>query len=504
MRNTLFFRLAMLLLLAAMPLLHGFITPNEGETLFFTEVYRFQSADGKPYIEISTSLDGSLSHFSPTPNGTFQSFAALRTRIRRIEGKDSIVVHEDERCLASLPVRDTVKGREAMIFVDFRRLEVLPGVYEITIIASDTAHTQRNSQMSMQMLEVPATPATEFAFSDAVMLHKVVKTATPTAFSKNGWDFIPALSGRSFYDADTLKFYAEMYHSTALQQPNGFVVQAQLRQGNTPIPNCATTLAKMPKVLDIFSGRFPIEKLATGTYYVDLQAIAYNGQVLAQASTAVFVNNSRAVAPPSVAADDPALAFLAGATEAKITYHINTLRYISTDVEQSYVQQLTDITQKKNYLLGFWQKRLSGEKTIEQLYNGHNNAIEYANKQFKASMREGWETDRGRILLKYGIPNNVERFPSETGLVPYETWRYDHLKAQNSVIFVFADLDMATGTYPLIHSNKYGEQANPLWRRELARNRNAIDGDDSSSEYNSRNSGNTSGGGLDTKLNPLD
>lgn len=487
-----------------MPLLHGFQPLDDVETLFFTEVYRFQTAEGKPYIEISAALDGTLTHFSPLPNGSYVSVAALQTRIRRIEGKDTLVVLDDERRLTSLPVRDTVSGKTNMIFADFRRLPLLPGLYEIVIVASDTAHTQRSSQMSAQLLEVSQSSATEFSFSDAVMLHKHKKATSSSNFTKNGWDFIPSLTGRTFYDTDTLKFYTEMYHSDALNQPNGFMVQAQLRQGNTPLPNFSLALGKSPRALDVFSGKFIIKSLATGTYYLDLTVQSYQGETLAKSSTSIYINNSRIIEQASYAESDPALAFLGNASSQQLGYHINTLRYISTDAERSFVSHLTDATQQKGYILGFWQKRVSGNKTVEQLYRAHNNAIEYANKQFKANMLEGWETDRGRVLLKYGIPNNVERFPSETGLVPYEVWRYDHLKAQNSVVFVFADLDLGTGSYTLIHSNKYGEQANPLWRKELARNRNAIDGSGEGNDYNSRDSGNTSQGGMDTKLNPLD
>jgi hypothetical protein len=51
--------------------------------------------------------------------------------------------------------------------------------------------------------------------------------------------------------------------------------------------------------------------------------------------------------------------------------------------------------------------------------------------------------------------------------VPYEIWTYNKLGVQPGVIFVFADNDLITNEYPLLHSTKYGEANNPRWRLDL-------------------------------------
>ena len=50
----------------------------------------------------------------------------------------------------------------------------------------------------------------------------------------------------------------------------------------------------------------------------------------------------------------------------------------------------------------------------------------------------GWKTDRGRVLILYGEPNEIERFPNQMDKKPYEIWHYDDV--EGGVIFVFADL----------------------------------------------------------------
>ena len=61
--------------------------------------------------------------------------------------------------------------------------------------------------------------------------------------------------------------------------------------------------------------------------------------------------------------------------------------------------------------------------------------INYANRNYTAFGQPGWITDRGRILIKFGFPDDVERHPFEMGSQPYEIWRYYALRKT----FVFID-----------------------------------------------------------------
>ncbi|MEO0472394.1 MAG: GWxTD domain-containing protein, partial [Bacteroidota bacterium] len=150
---------------------------------------------------------------------------------------------------------------------------------------------------------------------------------------------------------------------------------------------------------------------------------------------------------------------------------IKTLRYRSTQQEIDFARALESVDQKKNFLYSFLAKRKSSpEQEVEALWAGHLAALNYVNDQFKSSIRPGWQTDRGRVFLQYGIPNDVERFPAESYSVPYEIWRFNRLGAQSNVVFVFFDPDLATSDYPLLHSNKYGELNQPRWRTMLQNN----------------------------------
>ena len=82
-------------------------------------------------------------------------------------------------------------------------------------------------------------------------------------------------------------------------------------------------------------------------------------------------------------------------------------------------------------------------------------------------MRPGWQTDRGRVLLKYGPPDDEQVFLTETDKYPYIIWTYNRLGNQSNVYFVFYDPDLGTNEFPLLHSTLKGEPYNANWRLQL-------------------------------------
>ena len=87
--------------------------------------------------------------------------------------------------------------------------------------------------------------------------------------------------------------------------------------------------------------------------------------------------------------------------------------------------------------------------------------VNTANQQFR-EMKQGWRTDRGRVLLLYGVPDEIERFPYSAENKPYEIWKY--FSIQGGVIFVFVD-KRELGRYELVHSTARGELNDPEWER---------------------------------------
>jgi GWxTD domain-containing protein len=88
----------------------------------------------------------------------------------------------------------------------------------------------------------------------------------------------------------------------------------------------------------------------------------------------------------------------------------------------------------------FWQRRNPNpESEDNEFKNEHYRRIEYANDHFAAGI-PGWRSDRGRMYIKFGPPDEIDSHPSggaysrpieegggETSTFPFEDWRYRHL-----------------------------------------------------------------------------
>jgi GWxTD domain-containing protein len=129
---------------------------------------------------------------------------------------------------------------------------------------------------------------------------------------------------------------------------------------------------------------------------------------------------------------------------------------------------LTLLNDKRKFLFEFWKKRNTNPSTPERHTRAAFRALaEDANREFRSMYKEGWKTDRGRVYLTYGKPDDVERYPNSAEYAPYEVWTYNNIdNLQSGVIFVFGDL-YGTNIYRLVHSTHQAEVRNEYWMNEL-------------------------------------
>ena len=62
--------------------------------------------------------------------------------------------------------------------------------------------------------------------------------------------------------------------------------------------------------------------------------------------------------------------------------------------------------------------------------------VEYSTNNFSV-LEPGWKSDLGRIYIKYGAADQIERFVDETYRYPTEVWYY----YTRNITFIFQDQD---------------------------------------------------------------
>jgi GWxTD domain-containing protein len=134
--------------------------------------------------------------------------------------------------------------------------------------------------------------------------------------------------------------------------------------------------------------------------------------------------------------------------------------YIITDEERSAFLQLQTNEEREQFIEGFWQRRDPTPDTVENEFKEeHYRRIAYANERFSSGI-PGWRTDRGRIYIMWGPPDQIESHSQgslydrpmsegggQTTVYGFDDWTYHYMEGIGQNITIeFVD-PTGTGEY---------------------------------------------------------
>jgi GWxTD domain-containing protein len=119
--------------------------------------------------------------------------------------------------------------------------------------------------------------------------------------------------------------------------------------------------------------------------------------------------------------------------------------YVITDEERKAFKKLATDDERERFIEEFWRRRDPDPDTDENEFKEeYYERIAYANEHFASGM-PGWKSDRGRIWIMYGKPDERETHPmggnyerpsyeggGNTTTYPFETWFYRYLPGVGS------------------------------------------------------------------------
>jgi len=136
------------------------------------------------------------------------------------------------------------------------------------------------------------------------------------------------------------------------------------------------------------------------------------------------------------------------------------VHYIITDEERADFAELTTDQQRDDFVRRFWENRNPKPGSGENIFKEeHYRRLAYVNEHFAAGV-PGYKTDRGRIYILYGPPDEREQHPGRADIAipgdapayvryPSDVWRYHILNGVGrDVFFEFID-ECRCGTYLL-------------------------------------------------------
>jgi GWxTD domain-containing protein len=141
------------------------------------------------------------------------------------------------------------------------------------------------------------------------------------------------------------------------------------------------------------------------------------------------------------------------------------VRFITTQEERNAFLALRDDQERDYFIEQFWARRNPNPRQANNSFKEeHYRRIGYANQHFASSV-PGWRTDRGRIYIMFGKPDELESHPTggsytrpynqgggTTTTYPFEKWRYRHIDGIGDDIEIeFVD-SPGTGEYRIAMS----------------------------------------------------
>jgi GWxTD domain-containing protein len=196
----------------------------------------------------------------------------------------------------------------------------------------------------------------------------------------------------------------------------------------------------------------PVVALATGTWLVEAKTQApITTFILERASRRVPVarpqeqRTTRQEAPANTQLQQRS----AEGTQYLRRWPSQEVPDIITDEERAAFDRLNTDEQREQFIENFWARRDPSPGTIDNEFrNEYYRRIFITNQLFAAKAgKPGWQTDRGRILIKFGEPDDIEKIPGAQP--PFERWRYRYIEGiGTNITLKFVDRD-GSGDYAL-------------------------------------------------------
>ncbi|MFM8437182.1 MAG: GWxTD domain-containing protein [Candidatus Kapaibacterium sp.] len=372
----------------------------------------------------------------------------------------------------STRVESSVSGTSDIggrVFTSRQSMSLRPGQYTMVVTATDRQRPSRTEQIRLPLIVRPF-PSTGMSLSDLLICSVAPTDSTRTAVSRAAIDVVP--SKEINCDMPVLRTYVEIYQVPGTTGDSVIVQYAISDAVRRPILDMNRTIALSGTVTrDVFEQQVHI--LPSGVYYVTAGIVSTDGTPAPtnQSTKKFYILNP--AYPPELSdlftEDQLFLAseFAAMSAEA-IQEEYEKAKRVGPDIELVSFQQLSTLNAKQKFIFRYWYHKDPNPTTaVNERYEDFKKAVDYAKLNFSNPFTpRGWDSDRGRIVLRYGFPTNINRVIfNHDAAFPHETWEYDNI--QGGVIFVFVD-KRGSGNVTLVHSTALNEHRDDLWYRRYA------------------------------------
>ncbi len=428
-------------------------------------------------VEFYLSFEAATLNYVGTDQGFLAELpvgmAVVRSTQAGMSDSPEEPVWQDELNLSFL-MADTTGLAEGQHFVHQVRAAIPPGEYELQVSVPEDASAERvGVQMRRDVLVPNFADEGLVRVSDVTLASSIQQSQErDNLFWKNGLMIRPNANQLFGSGLNTLFYYAEVYNLDGVASSSGnYTVFTYLSDANLPQPmaDYQRRTSRALRSPDVLVGTFNIRELPSGSYFLRIAVLNENNESIAEQSRKFFVFN------PDVQREEQVVSLeesfetsqYARMTEEELDRMEEHVDVIATDAERRRLRGIRDLDERRRFFMQFWQVRDPNPNTpINEYQDEFYSLIQYANDRYTNSFSEGWKTDRGHVLIRFGAPTAIEPHLFDRGFSPYEIWEYNNIPGEGQAQFIFSDLD-GFGSFELIHSTVTGERKSPDWLEEI-------------------------------------
>lgn len=426
----------------------------------------FAVPDDLAFIETYLAIEGSSVVFKEIEKGSFQATIDVTIIFTSNDTIRDFAKYE----LNSPVVNDL--NRTNFGIIDQQRFSLPNGNYTMEVLLADQNNPEVPAFSTTEMITLDF-KQDEVQLSAIQLIEGFEKSQKNSIITKNDFDLLPLVYAFYPESAQKLSFYTEIYNtSIALGSEGKFMVNYFIE-----------SFENLRRMQDFFfRRRFDAQKVNVVLASLDITQLPsgnYNLVVEVRDAANKLITENRVFfqrSNPSVRFNLGDIASVSiGNTFVSNYTHADTLRdyllslaAISTEVERDYafgLAKTADILTMQRYFFNFWQNRNIDNPEGEWL--AYQQEVKKVNHTFSTLIKKGYATDRGRVYLKYGPPDQMVKNYSEPSAYPYEIWHYYTLGRQRNKRFVFVTKDIVTNDFVQVHSDAIGELSNYRWQYDI-------------------------------------
>jgi GWxTD domain-containing protein len=433
--------------------------PQEGPTLGLSAVRSYRSASAQTLVDVFCRVP--LAAVSPLGGEGGRAVFRIALDVRDSSGLTLTSQSWSEGVPGAMLKVRGASTAEHMAFA------VKPGRYSVAVTVTDSATGRVTHQQTRVDAFTDPPPASDLLLgTDIRLIATPADSALRPGEIRKGALVVqtsgdPVLTPQS----SKLGYYLELYPAKA--ESLAIVVRVLRSTGEQVI---ATTpqRAGVGAGGGVTQGIVDLAGLPPGRYLLEVRAGGDSGLTrtapfgMTGFETLATAQQADAAGGLGGAPEDP----FSRMTEPQLDSTYLPLVYLMTSNEQGVYSTLT-VEGKRNWLRQFWAKRDPTPGTLRnEEHEAFQRLVAEANRRFReggSTAIPGWRTDRGRVFIKYGQPDEVLERHQSASSPPYEVWKYTRGRPLK---YVFMDLTRF-GNYALIYTDDRREPSRPNWEELL-------------------------------------